>query len=256
MSDILSDISDGICTITFNRPARKNALTVQMYRDIVVLLKNAETDPKVRVVVFTGAGDSFTSGNDIADFMGTPPSGPDSPVFELLLALVDAQKPLIAAVRGPAIGLGVTMLLHCDLAYAADNAKFQLPFVNLGLVPEAASSLLLPMIAGHAKASELLLLAEPFNAQTALAAGIVNQVYPADALADAVRDRAQLLAEKPVVSVRLTKQLMKGELRAQIHETLLREGAHFLERLSSPAAIEAFTAFFEKRRPNFRDLGE
>jgi enoyl-CoA hydratase/carnithine racemase len=253
---ILSEISDGICTVTFNRPERKNALTVAMYEDLVRILSAAEQDPAVRVIVFTGTGNIYTSGNDVADFMNTPPAGPDSPVFKLLTFLVDSEKPLLAAVNGAAVGVGVTMLLHCDLAYAAEEAKFQMPFVNLGLVPEGASSLLLPLLAGHHKAAELLMFSDRFDAATALSAGIVNQVFPADQLLDAVRARAKALAAKPSVSVKLTKKLLKHGLRAQIHETLLREGADFIERLSSPAAIEAFTAFFEKRAPDFRSVGE
>jgi enoyl-CoA hydratase/carnithine racemase len=253
---ILTDISDGICTITFNRPERKNALTVAMYEETVAALTAAEADPNVRVILFTGAGGIFTSGNDVADFMNTPPAGPDSPVFRLLLELVKAEKPLIAAVSGPAIGIGLTMLFHCDLVYASDTVRFQAPFVNLGLCPEGASSLLLPLIAGHQKAAEILMFGEPLNAQAGLAAGFVNAVYPADSLAGAARERAKVLAEKPTVSLKLTKQLLRHGLREQVNETLAREGAHFIERLTSPAAVEAFTSFFEKRKPDFRKVGE
>jgi enoyl-CoA hydratase/carnithine racemase len=256
MSHILTDISDGILTITFNRPERKNALTVAMYEQVVAAMKSAETDENVRVILFTGAGGIFTSGNDVADFMNTPPAGPDSPVFQLLNALVHAEKPIVAAVSGPAIGIGLTMLLHCDLVYVSDTVRFQAPFINLGLCPEGGSSLLLPLVAGHQKAAEILMLGEPFGAQAALAAGFVNGVHPADSVDAFARDRAKALAEKPAVSIKLTKQLLRHGLREQTSETLLREGAHFVERLGSPAAIEAFTAFFEKRKPDFRKIGE
>lgn len=255
-SHVLCDVHDGVCTIIFNRPERRNALTVGMYNAIAARLAEAEADASVRVILLTGAGESFTSGNDLADFVGTPPAGPESPVFRLLTALVDARKPIIAAVRGHAIGIGVTMLLHCDLVYAADDAKLQLPFVNLGLCPEGASSLLLPRLMGHARASELLMFGEPFSATTAHQVGIVNQVVAAGSVLETARARARTLAEKPLQSILLTKELMKAGERTGIHATLMREGERFIERLGSPAAAEAFTAFFEKRRPNFRAVGE
>lgn len=255
-SHILSSVQDGICTLTFNRPERKNALTPTMYADLVERLRAADADPAVRVIVVTGAGDAFTSGNDLGDFMNTPPAGPDSPVFHLLLALVDLEKPLIAAVNGIAIGIGVTMLLHCDLVFVADTARFQLPFINLGLVPEGASSLLLPRIMGHARAAELLLLGERFTAQEADRVGLVTRVYPAAELPARVKEKASALADKPTASVRLAKQLMRKATRDEVVAAFHREGAIFIDRLSGPAAMEAFTAFFEKRRPDFRKVGE
>lgn len=258
MSDkhILCTRSDGLCVITFNRPERRNALTVAMYEEIVSLLAAAEADPAVRVIVFAGAGESFTSGNDLADFMGTPPAGPESPVFRLLVALVDAKKPIVAAVRGHAIGIGVTMLLHCDLVYASSDARLQMPFVNLGLCPEGASSFLLPRLMGHVRAAELLLFGEPFSGEQAHAVGLVNAVLPPESVLETALARAGALAEKPAVSLRLTKDLLKHGLREQTREALFREGEPFIERLASPAAHEAFTAFFEKRRPDFRSVGE
>jgi enoyl-CoA hydratase/carnithine racemase len=253
---ILTSNADGICTITFNRPERRNALTVAMYEEVVSLIKAAEANPAVRVMVLTGAGESFTSGNDLADFMGTPPAGPESPVFRLLTTLVDARKPIIAVVRGHAIGIGVTMLLHCDLVYAGTDARFQMPFVNLGLCPEGASSFLLPRLMGHARAAELLFFGETFGAADAHGAGLVNEVLPPQSVLERALDRARALAEKPAASLRLTKELLKHGLREQTHEVLLREGERFIERLASPAAHEAFTAFFEKRRPDFRSVGE
>lgn len=256
MTDILKTDAHGVRTITFNRPERRNALTVAMYQETVRLLLEAEADDAIRVVVFTGSGGSFTSGNDLADFMGTPPAGPESPVFQLLTALVDARKPLIAVVPGHAIGIGVTLLLHCDMVYASSEARFQLPFVNLGLCPEGASSVLMPRIMGHARAAELLMFGEPFSAADAHAVGLVNRLLAPDALAAFAAERARTLAEKPLVSLRLTKDLLRHGVREQLHETLAREGVSFVERLGSPAATEAFTAFFEKRKPDFRSVGE
>ncbi len=255
-SYILYDVSDGIATLTFNRPARKNALTVAMYVDALARLHEAEADKDVRVIVITAVGDAFTSGNDLNDFLDTPPDGPDSPVMKLLMALLDAEKPLIVGVNGTAIGVGVTMLPLCDLVYAATETRFQMPFVNLGVTPEGASSMLLPLMMGHQKASELLLLGEWFTTPVALSVGLVNAVYPRDSLQEAVRERALLLASRPSESVRLSKQLMREPVREKIRETLLREGVMFVERIKSPAAIEALTAFFEKRKPDFRQFGE
>jgi len=253
---VLTHVADGICTITFNRPERKNALNPAMYGLVVGALKAAAENKDVRVVLVTGNGDAFTSGNDLGDFMNTPPAGTDSPVFQLLLTLVDYQKPVIAAVNGTAVGIGVTMLLHCDFVYAADTARFQMPFVNLGLVPEGGSSLVLPEIMGHARAAELLMLGERIPAQEADRVGLVTRVYPAAELQQKAREKALELASKSTESIRLTKELLKGPKREAIREALFREGAHFLERLGSAAAMEAFTAFFEKRKPDFVKIGE
>ena len=253
---ILETLDRGVLTLTLNRPERKNALTPAMYERLAYKLSTADADADVRVVVVTGAGDAFTSGNDLADFAGTPPAGPDSPVFRFLRALVALEKPLVAVVNGTAVGVGVTMLLHCDLAFAAEGARFQLPFVNLGLVPEAASSLLLPALAGHLRASELLLLGERFDAAEAARIGLVNRVHPAAELVSKAGEKIRALADQPGEAVRLTKQLLKGGRRAEVDAVLAREGELFVQRLASPAAAEAFSAFFEKRRPDFRSVGE
>jgi enoyl-CoA hydratase/carnithine racemase len=253
MSDplILASTEAGVRTLTFHRPAKKNAFTPVMYAALVEELERAARDPKVRVVLLTGAGDAFTSGNDLMDFAQTPPAGRDSPVFKLLLALVDHEKPIVAAVNGVAVGIGTTMLLHCDLVYAADSARFRMPFVNLGLVPEGASSLLLPLLAGPQRAAELLMFGDFFSAADAHAAGLVNAVTPAaDVLAHATA-RARALAERPAASIRHTKALLRHADRAAVHAALDREGEVFLARLSSPEATEAFSAFFEKRTPDF-----
>ena len=244
-------VDDGVATLTLNRPEKKNALTVRMYEDLVARLTDADADKAVRVVVIRAAGDAFTSGNDLKDFANTPPAGPDSAVFRLLLTLVDLDKPLIAEVNGVAIGLGTTLLFHADLVYAARRARFQMPFVNLGLCPEGGSTFLLPRIAGMAKASELLMFGEPFDVDTAERVGLVTRVFDDDKLREEVAERARALVERPAASLRATKRLLREGLRERVKETLHREGAVFVERLTSPEAAEAFTAFFEKRKPDF-----
>lgn len=258
MSDrnLLIETQDGVRMVTIDRPERKNALTPAMYSALVEELQAYDQDDSVRALVVTGTGDSFTSGNDLADFMNTPPAGEGSPVFQLLLTLLDLKKPIVAAVNGTAIGIGVTMLLQCDLVYAADTARFQLPFVNLGLVPEGGSSQVLPRMMGHARAAELLLLGEKFSAQEAERLGLVTRVYPAAELLGEAQRKAAALAQKPTASLRLAKELMRGPQRAALLETLEREALVFVDRLTQPAAMEAFTAFFEKRPPDFRKVGE
>jgi len=251
---ILTSLEDGVFTLTINRPDKKNALTVKMYEDMVAALKRADDDAAARVVVLRGAGGDFTSGNDLKDFRDTPPAGEDSPVFQLLLTLSDMRTPVVAAVRGIAIGIGVTGLLHCDLTYAADDARFQLPFVNLGLVPEGGSSLLLPRYAGAARASELLLLGERFDAHTAFDMGLLSAVFPADEFEAEVSRRVARLVAQPAAAVRATKKLLRGPAREELRTALGREGATFMERLMSPEAMEAFTAFFEKRPPDFKQF--
>jgi enoyl-CoA hydratase/carnithine racemase len=252
VSDLLVTTENGVCTITFHRPARKNALTVQMYSDAVQALKTAAVDDAIRVVLFTGVGDSFTSGNDVADFMNTPPTGDDSPVFQFLLALFDYEKPIMVAVNGTAVGIGVTMLLHADIVYVADHAKLKLPFVTLGLCPEGGSSVLLPQLAGHARASELLLFGEAFDAATAVSVGLAARVVPGAELQAFAQERARVLAqERPAVSLRTTKRLMKAGTRDAVKKALVDEAQEFMRLLGGDEAREAFTAFFEKRKPDF-----
>jgi enoyl-CoA hydratase/carnithine racemase len=252
MSDVLVATENGVCTITFNRPERKNALTVNMYETVVQAMKAAAVDPKVHVVLFTGSGDSFTSGNDVADFMNTPPTGDDSPVFQFLLLLVDYEKPIAVAVNGNAVGIGVTMLLHSDIVYVADTAKLRMPFVTLGLCPEAASSFLLPRMAGHAKASELLLFGEAFDAATAVDVGLAARVVAKDELLAFTKERCRVLAqERPLGSLLSSKRLMRAATSERVKATLYVEAAAFAAHLGSDEAREAFTAFFEKRKPDF-----
>ena len=245
------ETADRVRTIVFNRPEKKNAFTIAMYERLVAAIDEASGDDDVRVVLLRGTGGCFTAGNDLVDFMKDPPQNTDSPVFQLLLRLHGFEKPLIAAVQGPAIGLGTTMLLHCDLVYAGEGAMFQLPFVDLGLVPEGASTLLLPRMMGHQRASELLLLGERFGAGTAHAVNLVNLVCADDRVVHDAHDAARTLAQKPPASVRLTKRLLREATHERIGQTLHREGAEFMKRLTSEEAREAFTAFFEKRKPDF-----
>jgi enoyl-CoA hydratase/carnithine racemase len=248
---ILTYTHDAVLRIQINRPDKKNALTLAMYEAMTEALLAAEADPAVRVILFAGADSCFTAGNDLADFLNNPPSGEDSPVFRFLKTLLAAQKPLLAAVHGVAVGIGVTMLLHCDLVWAGPSARFQVPFVNLGLTPEAASSLILPQLIGHRRAAELLLLGETFDAETALAVGLVNGLRADSELDAYVLHKAQALAAKPPTAVRLSKQLMKRWPAAAVQQAMSAEGEIFIARLHSPEAREAITAFFERRQPDF-----
>ena len=246
---VASAVHDRVLHLALDRPEKKNALTRAMYATLADALEAAAADDQVRAVVLSGRGGVFTGGNDLGDFMMDPPTDPGSPVFRFLQAAATFPKPLIAAVEGPAIGIGTTLLLHCDLAYAAPGATFKMPFVDLGLVPEAASSLLLPRLAGQARAAELLLFGESFSAETAAQVGRVNEVVEDPAARAA--ERAGQLARKPPSAVRQTKALLRHDTAGAVGETMAREGALFVDRLQSPEAQEAFTAFFEKRAPDF-----
>ena len=249
MSDtLLTSLEAGVLSLTFNRPQKKNAFTGEMYESAARALVEADTNDAVRVVVLTGAAGAFTAGNDLKDFLEHPPSGEDSSVFRFLRALAHHSRPVVAGVDGVAVGIGTTLLLHCDYVAASERAVFNMPFVNLGLSPEGASSVLLPRVAGLALASELLMFGEPFDAATAQRAGIVNQVVPEASLAEVVQKRAAALAAKPVESLRLTKRLLREPLRATVDDALSREGALFVQRLGSAEAREAFNAFLSKKK--------
>jgi enoyl-CoA hydratase/carnithine racemase len=253
-TDILTHTEAGVMTITLNRPERKNSITSAMYGAMADALATAAQEAAVRVVVLQGSETVFSAGNDIGDFLNKPPAGMDSPVFRFLRGIASFPKPLLAAVCGPAVGVGTTMLLHCDLVYAGDNAAFSMPFVNLGLCPEAASSLLVPQMLGYHRAAEALLLGEPFMAEAALEVGLVNRVVPpteAHGLAQAV---ARKLAAKPLSSLVETKRLMKKGQQQLVQQQMDEEGASFGRMLGEPAAKEAFGAFMEKRRPDFSKI--
>lgn len=253
--DIKLSLADGICELRFNRPARKNAITKAMYASLANCLEHAADDPHVRVAMLCGSDELFTAGNDIGDFLNDPPQGDDAPSRRFLHALSTFSKPLLAAVSGPAVGIGTTMLLHCDLVYAADNATFSLPFVNLGLCPEAGSSLLLPAIAGHQRAAEKLLLGEPFDGAEARELGIVNRVLPAGEVEAFAREQAAKLAARPLSALMATKELMKRGRAGAVAEAMQREFEAFGRMLREPAAREAFSAFLEKRKPDFSKAG-
>ena len=251
MSDILQHIDAGVMTLTFNRVDKKNSITAAMYTALAEGVEQAAADTAVRVLVIQGHESIFSAGNDIADFLHQPPSGQDSPVFRFLRAMATIEKPVVAAVAGPAVGIGTTLLFHCDLVYAGDNAAFSMPFVNLGLCPEAASSLLVPRMFGYHRAAEALLLGEPFFAEAALEVGLVNRVLPPTEVNGYAHAQARKLAAKPLSSLVETKRLMKGGQQAEVLATMAEEGQSFGRMLREPAAREAFSAFMEKRKPDF-----
>ena len=254
MSDILTDVSAAVLTITLSRLERKNAFTQAMYSRVAELLDQAAHDDTVRVVVLQGHETVFSAGNDIHDFLEQPPATDDAPVFRLLRALVTFAKPLVAAVCGPAVGIGTTLLLHCDLVYAGDNAVFAMPFVNLGLCPEAGASLLVPRLFGHQRAAEVLLLGEPFMVEQALELGLVNRIVPPSEVTALARTQAIKLAARPQAAVISSKRLMRQSERAHLLAQIDAEAQEFRALLQAPAAREAFGAFLEKRRPDFSAL--
>jgi enoyl-CoA hydratase/carnithine racemase len=249
MTDIIVEHSGNILNIQLNRPAKKNAMTSSMYTEMAGLLDGAAKDDQTRVVLWHAAGDSFSAGNDLEDFIKNPPPPGESPQSRLMHALINFEKPLVAAVQGAAIGGGTTMLAHCDFVYAGENAKFQLPFVNLALVPEFGSSYLLPLRFGYLRAAELILLGQPFGAQRAAELGLVTNVVPDQKLLAAATEAAQSLAAKPAGAVQAAKRLMKGAFREQLEQAVNFENQVFAERVRSDEAKEAFRAFFAKRKP-------
>ncbi|MDR3371547.1 enoyl-CoA hydratase [Rhodoferax sp.] len=254
MTDLLIDTTDRVMTITLNRVDKKNSFTTAMYADMADALADAQAEDNIRVVVIQGHETVFSAGNDIADFLKAPPTAMDAPVFRFLRAISNFPKPVVAAVCGPAVGIGTTLLFHCDLVYAGDNAAFSMPFVNLGVCPEAASSLLAPQRMGYGRAAEALLLGDPFMAEAALEMGLVSRIVP-PAEANALAQRqAQRLAAKPFSSVLETKRLMKHSHASEVDQRLIEEAKVFGRMLGEPAAREAFGAFMEKRQPNFTNL--
>jgi enoyl-CoA hydratase/carnithine racemase len=250
-ANVVVETRDRVARIELARIDKKNALTLEMYAAIGQAMSDAEADPQVRAMLIHGTAECFTAGNDLKDFLERPPHGERSITADFLHQIAALKKPLVAAVGGAAVGIGTTLLLHCDLVYAAPGARFQLPFVRLGLVPEAGSSLLLPAIAGYQRAAELLMLGQPFDANKALAAGFVTEIVPESELIERARGAALELAALPPASVRLTKRLMKASFGRAVGEQIDAELREFGERLGSPEAKEAMTAFFEKRKPDF-----
>lgn len=254
MSEILIHTESGVQTLTINRVAKKNSLTPAMYATLAQALMDSAQDDAVRVTVIQGNVTVFCAGNDIEDFLQRTPGDGESPAFVFLRAIAQYPKPLVAAVCGPAVGVGTTMLFHCDLVYAGDNAAFSMPFVNLGLCPEAASSLLVPRMLGYHRAAEALLLGEPFMAEAALEVGLVNRVVPPTEANGVAQAQARKLAAKPMAALVETKRLMKQGHMATVLAQMTEEGASFARLLQEPAAKEAFSAFLEKRRPDFGRL--
>lgn len=247
---IVVSVEDRILTLRLDRPEKKNALTRGMYLGMIEALKQADADPNVRVVLITGTEVCFTAGNDLVDFANAKP-GETSPAILYLQTLAAAQKPVIAAVGGVAVGIGTTMLLHCDLVYAASDARFQLPFVNLGLCPEAGSSALLPALMGQRRAAELLYFGEPFTADTARDVGIVNAIVVGNELLNTATAKARQLAEKPPSALRITKALLKRGSVSMIADAMAKETEQFAALLQGAEAREAMMAFMQRRKPDF-----
>ena len=248
--EVATERSGSILRVQMNRPAKKNAMTVSMYTAIAELLNDAEDD-EIRVVVLHGAGDSFTAGNDLGDFEKNPPKAVGSPQARFADALISFSKPLVAAVHEAAVGGGTTMLLHFDFMYAAENAKFQMPFVNLALVPELGSSYLAPAQAGYIAAAELILLGSPFDARRALELGFVTRIVSDNGLLATALGTAQELAEKPAGVLQASKKLLKRSSRELAASAATAEFQEYSTRVISADFKEAMTAFFEKRRPDF-----
>jgi enoyl-CoA hydratase/carnithine racemase len=242
---------NGVATVEIARPEKKNAITQAMYQEMADAINAAAADASVRAVLITGQPGIFTSGNDIEDFMQRPPGNLESPAFVFMKALMGCEKPVIAAVTGAAIGIGTTMLLHCDFVYISDEARLAMPFVSLGLVPEFASSLIVPQLMGNARAAEKILLGDPFTGADAVEVGIANAVLPANEVVNHARRIAERFNALPPGAVRETKKLMRRARSQAALETIVVEGKVFAERLQSPEAKEAFSAFFQKRKPDF-----
>jgi enoyl-CoA hydratase/carnithine racemase len=249
MSDIITEHSGSILRIELNRPAKRNAMTSRMYVTLADIINEAAKDESTRVVLWHGAGESFSAGNDIEDFLKNPPGPGESPQAKLMYALLDFDKPLIAAVHGAAIGGGTTMLQHCDFVYAGESAKFQMPFINLAVVPEFGSSYSVPAWIGHIRAAELILLGLPFDARRAAELGFVTQVVPDQNLLATATEAARKLAAKPIRALRASKRLMKWPFREQIKAAMEAENQEFSARIRSEEAKEALGAFLQRRQP-------
>jgi enoyl-CoA hydratase/carnithine racemase len=252
MNEILTETKGNILRVTVNRPAKKNAMTSAMYIALADVFDNAGKDDNIHVVIWDAAGDSFSAGNDVEDFLKNPPGTGESPQARLGNALMNLDKPVIAAVQGAAIGGGTTLLTHCDFVYAGESAKFQLPFVNLGLVPEFGSSYSLPARFGYIRAAELFMLGQPFSAELAAEIGLVTRIVPDAELSDTATHTAEKLAAKPIGALRATKKLLRGTSREQLEQSIKAETEEFSSRVRSAEVKEVLTAFMEKRPPNFK----
>jgi enoyl-CoA hydratase/carnithine racemase len=256
MSDIVTDRSGSVLRVQLNRPAKKNAMTSAMYVTLADVLNGAAKDEEIHVVLWHAAGDSFSAGNDIEDFLKNPPGPGESPQARLMTALINLDKPLIAAVQGAAIGGGTTMLTHCDFVYAGESARFQMPFINLGLVPEFGSSYSVPARIGHLRAAELILLGVPFDARRAAELGLVTRVVPDQEVLATAAETAGKLAQKPISALRACKRLIKLPSHEQLEQAIKAENEEFALRVRSAEAKEAFSAFIEKRQPDFTKIKE
>jgi enoyl-CoA hydratase/carnithine racemase len=251
MDEVIIERTEGILRIELNRPAKLNAMTSGMYMKLAEVFIDAAKDERIRVVLWHGAGDAFSAGNDVKDFLDNPPRPGESPQARLMNALADFDKPLVAAVKGAAIGSGATVLLHCDFVYAGESTRFQMPFINLAVVPEFGSSCLVPLAIGHIRAAELILLGLPFGAGRAAELGLVTQVVSDQNLLQVATETAQHLAAKPAGALQASKRLLKRSFREQVKAAMKAENAAFSVQVRSEEAKEALTAFLEKRPPDF-----
>ena len=249
MTGILHNQESGVLTLTLNRVDKKNSLNASMYANLADALQNASDNPDIKVVLIQGHETVFSAGNDIADFLQQPPANQDSAVFRFLKGIAIFPKPLMASVCGPAVGVGTTMLFHCDLVFAGDNAAFSMPFVNLGLCPEAGSSLLAPQLMGYQRAAEALLMGEPFLVEAALEMGLISRVLPPTEVNAYAQQQARKMAAKPLSSLMETKRLLKAAHIPAVLARIQEEAVSFGRMLKEPAAIEAFSAFLDKRKP-------
>lgn len=250
MSDIITERSANVLRIQLNRPEKKNAMTSGMYLTLANLFDSAAEDDQIKVVLWHGAGDSFCAGNDIEDFVKNPPGPGESPQASLMDSFLNFEKPIVVAVQGMVIGGGTTMLTHCDFVFAGESAKFQMPFVNLGVVPEFGSTCSLPARMGYIRAAELILLAQPFNASRAAELGLVTQVIPDETLLATASETAQKLAQKPAGALQASKRLMKWSTRQPVEDAIRAENEEFASRVRSPEARDAMKAFLERRQPH------
>lgn len=247
MSDYIDiNIKEGVLCITLNRPDKKNALDTQMYQALADAFTDADKNPDVRVAYLTSSSDAFCSGNDLQDFLENPPADMNAPVFQFIQAIANAKKPVIAAVSGLAVGIGTTMLLHCDLVYADETARFMLPFVQLGVCAEAGSSLLLPRLFGYQRAAELLLAGESFGAQEAQQSGLVSRTLASDSLQEYAWQKAQMMVKQPCNALMATKRLMKNPLEGQIDKAIRQESEEFIKLLNEDEARQIMRSFFKR----------